>query len=142
MEYEMREVPLPRDYEGREIPLNTKVLYDLNGHAHDVQTFEFSAVDGMWRVSFLNGFTLFHTNDICLTPPDSWEKMLLDLGEALQQGWRSGNSVCAYLAARGLCRGHMSADGKCRLSDASICANGMVSNIRGRIKRLCAGDGE
>ena len=61
---------------------------------------------------------------------------------ALHQGGRSGNPVCAYLAARGLCRGHMSEDGKCRLSDASFCANGMVSNIRGRIKRLCAGDGE
>lgn len=77
-----------------------------------------------------------------LKAPDSWEKMLWDLGEALQQGGCSGNSVCAYLAARGLCRGHMDEEGKCKLSDISFCANGMVSNIRGRIKRLCAGDGK
>lgn len=85
---------------------------------------------------------LIDVSSLRLKAPDSWEKLLEDLGEALHQGGRSGNSVCAYLAARGLCRGHKSKDGKCKLSDDSLCANGMVSNIRGRIKRLCAGDGE
>lgn len=33
-------------------------------------------------------------------------------------------------------------DGKCKLSDADCCVSWMISNIRGRIKRLCAGDGE
>ncbi len=27
----MREVPLPRDHEGREIPLDTEVMYDWRG---------------------------------------------------------------------------------------------------------------
>ena len=84
----------------------------------------------------------FDVSELHLKAPDSWEKLLDDLGEALHQSGRSGNPVCAYLAARGLCCGHMSEDGKCRLSDASFCANGMVSNIRGRIKRLYEGDGE
>lgn len=42
---------LPRDAEGREIPLDTKVLYDMTLHACDVH----------------------------LTPPDSWEKLEEDL---------------------------------------------------------------
>ena len=92
-----------------------------------------------WFVEEMLSRSRFGVSELHLKAPDSWEKLLDDLGEALHQGGRSGNSVCAYLAARGLCRGHMRKDGKCKLSDASLCANGMVSNIRGRIKRLCKG---
>lgn len=54
---------------------------------------------------------------------------VVPLGPVDKDGHR-GNPVCAYLAARGLCRGHMDEEGKCKFSDASFCANGMVSNIR------------
>lgn len=105
------------------------------------QVVHFPLMDG-WFMECAFTHDLIDVSSLRLKAPDSWEKLLGDLGEALQQGGRSGNPVCAYLAARGLCRGHMDEEGKCRFSDASFCANGMISNIRGRIKRLCAGDGE
>lgn len=33
----MMEVPLPKDHEGREIPLDTEVLYDVNGKLAEVK---------------------------------------------------------------------------------------------------------
>lgn len=35
----MREVPLPRDHEGREIPLDTEVMYDWRGTKVSVKKF-------------------------------------------------------------------------------------------------------
>lgn len=136
-------VPLgPVDKEGHRVPLDTTSLYGPRGEHYKVKSFvHFPLMDG-WFMECAFTHDLIDVSSLRLKAPDSWEKLLEDLGEALHQGGRSGNSVCAYLAARGLCRGHKSKDGKCKLSDDSLCANGMVSNIRGRIKRLCAGDGE
>lgn len=136
-------VPLgPVDKDGHRVPLDTGELYGKDGKCLTVRCFFYFPFTNEWFIEETLSRSRFNVSELHLKAPDSWEKLLDDLGEALHQGGRSGNSVCAYLAARGLCRGHMSKDGKCRLSDASFCANGMVSNIRGRIKRLCAGDGE
>lgn len=87
------QITLPRDAEGREIPLDTAVLYDANGDKREVQAFEFSVIDGMWRVQFLGNFIFFYTNDMRLTPPDSWEKLLEDLDNASKGG---DNAECCY----------------------------------------------
>lgn len=140
-------VPLgPVDKDGHRVPLNTRRLYDKNGERKTVLWFVYSPCLKHWMVVPDEGQNVATSassvSHFYLTPPDSWEKLLGDLGDALQQGGRSGHPACAYLAARGLCRGHMDKDGKCRLFDADCCVSGMVSNIRGRIKRLCAGDDE
>lgn len=130
-------VPLgPVDKDGHRVPLDTGELYGEDGKCINVGYFLYFPFTNEWFIEEMLSRSRFGVSELHLKAPDSWEKMLLDLGEALQQGGRSGNSVCAYLAARGLCRGHMDAEGKCKLSDVSFCANGMVSNIRGRIKRL------
>ena len=43
------QITLPRDAEGREIPLNTKVLYENDGDELCVKRIEFDAFDGLWR---------------------------------------------------------------------------------------------
>ena len=132
----------PVDKDGHRVPLDTTSLYGPRGEHYKVKSFvHFPLMDG-WFMECAFTHDLIDVSSLHLERPDSWGKLLGDLGEALHQGGRSGNPVCAYLAARGLCRGHMDKEGKCKFADASFCANGMISNIRGRIKRLCAGDGE
>lgn len=136
-------VPLgPVDKDGRRVPLDTTDLYGPRGEHYKVKSFvHYPLMDG-WFMECALTHDLIDVSSLRLNAPDSWEKLLDDLCEALEQGGRSGNPVCVYRSARGLCRGRMDEEGRCKLSDASFCANGMVSNIRGRIKRLCAGDGE
>lgn len=136
-------VPLgPVDKDGHRVPLDTTSLYGPRGEHYKVKSFvHFPLVDG-WFMECAFTKDLIDVSSLHLKTPDSLERLLGDLGEALQQGGRSGHPACAYLAARGLCRGHMGKEGKCRLFDADYCVSGMVTNIRGRIKRLCAGDGE
>ena len=136
-------IPLgPADKEGNRVPLDTRELYGEDGKCFTVRCFLYFPFTNEWFIEETLSRSRFDVSGLHLKAPESWEQLLGDLGNALQQGERSGNPVCAYLAARGLCRGHMDEEGKCKLSDANVCANGMVSNIRGRIKRLCAGDGK
>lgn len=88
------QINLPRDAEGREIPLDTKVLYDGDGNAKEVQAFDYSPVESMWIVLLLGDFILFFTSDMYLTTPDSWEKLLDDLDNAAKGG---DNAECLYM---------------------------------------------
>ena len=92
-------VELPKDAEGREIPLDTKTLYDENGKRFKVNRFTYSVVQTMpglkWGVVFMDC-----RYDYCSSfylappePPDSWEKLLEDLGEA---GDARYDEACAY----------------------------------------------
>ena len=92
-------VELPKDAEGREIPLDTKTLYDENGKRFKVNRFTYSVVQTMpglkWGVVFMDC-----RYDYCSSfylappePPDSWEKLLDDLGEA---GDARYDEACAY----------------------------------------------
>lgn len=93
------QITLPRDAEGREIPLDTKVLYDGDGNAKEVQAFDYSPVESIWRVLLLGDFILFLTYDMHLTPPDSWEKLLDDLDNAAKGG---DNAECCYMRRDGI----------------------------------------
>lgn len=136
-------VPLgPVDKEGRRVPLDTMNLYGSRGERYKIKSFVCFPLMDDWFIECAFTKELIDVSSLYLIAPESWEKLLGDLDEALQQGGRSGHPVCAYLAARGLCRGHMGEDGKCRLFGDDYCVSGMVSNIRARIERLCAGDGE
>ena len=76
------QITFPRDAEGREIPLDTTVLYDGDGNVKEVQAFDYSPFETMWRVLLLGDSILFFTSDMYLTPTDSWEKLLEDLDNA------------------------------------------------------------
>lgn len=96
-------IELPKDAEGREIPLDTKVLYDENGKCFKVNSFTYSMVQTIpglkWGVVFMN-CRYDYCNSFYLTPPeppDSWEKLEEDLSRA------AGNDAvvayCRYFTA-------------------------------------------
>lgn len=81
-------VELPKDAEGREIPLDTVVLFGGNSNAYNitgwiyVTDFDLSnSMAGQWR-ALTDKFTRLDPELMYLTPSDSWEKLLEDLGEA------------------------------------------------------------
>ena len=86
------EIGLPRDAEGREIPLSTRVLYFLDGRAANVRAYEFEVAGGGWRISLCGGGVRLYPADMLLFPPDSWEKLEHDATLAPRD----------YLQARGI----------------------------------------
>ena len=87
-------VELPKDAEGREIPLDTETLYDKDGKEIEVSRYQYypKVGPGYWNIrSERNKF--YGQDEVYLTPPDSWEKLLDDLyaaGDARHQ------EACAY----------------------------------------------
>lgn len=118
-------IELPKDAEGREIPLDTKVLYNEDGKCFKVNRFTYSVVQTMpglkWGVVFMD--CLF---DYCSSfylappePPDSWEKLEQDLDKDEQ--------ICGYLKD---CPTTMF--GK----PCSECQKEILKNIASRIRKL------
>lgn len=77
----MREVPLPRDHEGREIPLDTLVLYDAKGGEMYVSSYRYQCdvlgLSTRWNVISEDalGQCWQHPSDsLYLNPPDSWKR--------------------------------------------------------------------
>ncbi len=92
-------VELPRDAEGREIPLDTVALFNRVGNVYSIVrwtfTTDFDLSDGWsnkWRAITDRGFALDPAL-VYLTTPDTWEKLLEDLGEA---GDARYYEACAY----------------------------------------------
>lgn len=131
------QITLPLDAEGKEIPLDTKVLYDGDGNAKEVQAFDYSPVESMWRVLLLGDFILFLTSDMHLTPPDSWEKLLDDLDNTVKGG---DNAECLYMRREDIGVGEQCS--KCRLYNADgifsdcDCSCLAYADIAARIRKL------
>lgn len=80
---------LPRDAEGREIPLDTERLYTYKGEKQDVLVFTYDRKEDIWEIETdtrtVNSIYLY------LIPPDSWEKLEKDLDRCIK-----ADSLCAY----------------------------------------------
>ena len=61
-------IELPKDAEGKEIPLDTKVLYSLSGEEYEVDEFTYSPSENIWRVALAKQFVHFCTCDMHLAP--------------------------------------------------------------------------
>lgn len=131
----MTNIELPRDAAGLEIPLDTKVLYDGDGNAKEVQAFDYSPVESMWRVLLLGDFILFFTSDMYLTQPDSWEKLLADLDNAAKG---RDNAERLYMRREDIEVGEQCSG--CRLYNTddvfSGCSLLAYADIAARIRRL------
>lgn len=94
-------IELPKDAEGREIPLDTKVLYDSDGIEFFTDKSMYMRVTDEWW--FFGHFgSLISTHRVAatrlhLTPPDSWEKLEEDLLRA--SGRDAVISYCRYFTA-------------------------------------------
>ena len=133
------QITLPRDAEGREIPLDTKVLYDKDGNEWHVEHVEYSPHYHAWSFIVskdgLNGFIYAeYTYLEKPTPPDSWEKLLDDLDNAAEEA--SNNYVDAPCCAwfNGGNRG--CADCPADESPNDSCNVQLVKNIAARIRKL------
>lgn len=84
-------VELPKDAEGREIPLDTECLYTYKGEKQDVLSFTYYREEDKWEIEI--NTRIVNSNYLYTTPPDSWKKLLEDLkvaGDARYQ------EACAY----------------------------------------------
>ena len=92
-------VELPRDAEGREIPLDTTSIFGVNGKAYNIVRWEYITGfdEGSQTAHEWYGITEFlsilEPEKLLLTPPDSWEKLEQDLSEA---GDARYQEACAY----------------------------------------------
>ena len=88
-------VELPKDAEGREIPLDVEFLYNANGESVKPYSFTFRRYDGFGWEMHLVGVTnlVYDPKSFYITQPDSWEKLLEDLDAA---GDASHQGVCDY----------------------------------------------
>lgn len=120
-------IDLPRDANGRMIPLDTKVLYDECGNELTVSRYCCSVRqrirERVWEAVMLNALT-YYTSRLYITPPDSWEKLEEDLNR--------GSDICDYYED---CP--MEMYGK----SCSECKKAALKNIASRIRKL-RGEGE
>lgn len=127
-------IELPKDAEGREIPLDTTVLYSEDGKCFKVNRFTYSVVQTIpglkWGVVFMD-CRYDYCSSFYLTPPeppDSWEKLLEDLDRGANALPPSG--VCAYSNKDG----GVCAD--CLTNDGTSCDQAVLRDIASRIRTL------
>lgn len=77
------QINLPRDAEGREIPLNTTALYDKNGSRRVVDWFKFYPDKDRWDIVFKDSYAHFSPRNLSLDLPDSWNELLDDMERAI-----------------------------------------------------------
>lgn len=84
-------IELPKDAEGREIPPDTDHLYMQDGTKQNVEGFMFCRRNAEWSVE--TDIAIYDTEELYITPSDSWKKLEEDLSEA---GDARYYEACAY----------------------------------------------
>ncbi len=125
-------IELPKDAEGREIPLDTDALYDKNGERLPIYEWEYfpKLTHSKWKVRLLFDVSGVHhyPDEYLLTPPDSLEKLEEDLGKILNHPEKI---VCAYFN-----RERKECDG-CKLENCEgSCSYACLEDIATRIHEL------
>lgn len=104
-------IKLPKDAEGREIPLDTEVLYDECGTKVSVKEFLFRTLiesqKTEWTIKAQYEGNLYYNSfkpkNMHLTLPDTWEKLEEDLGRAAERDVVP--TGCRYFNATNKCAG-------------------------------------
>lgn len=122
-------VELPKDAEGREIPLDTKVLYDSDGIEFFTDKSMYMRVtDEWWFFGHLGSLTSTHriaATRLHLTSPDSWEKLEEDLDKCVAK-----DTACMYFSKDGTCQ-------SCSIRDTTTgCSPKVIEDIKKRIRKL------
>lgn len=70
----------PKDAEGREIPLDTTVLFDKDGNEIEVSCYRYypKVGPGYWNIRSVRN-KYYRQDEVHLNPPDSWEKLEEDI---------------------------------------------------------------
>ena len=128
-------VELPRDAEGREIPLDTEVMYAKDGTEVEASGFVYTYIRGeepFWHAK--GDGCLFYPGRMHLTPPDSWERLLEDLDRSAAKKKPSDNlPTCNYFGANDC--------SKCPASKSELlCGKESFKDIADRIRKLRGDD--
>lgn len=120
----------PKDANGEVIPLDTETLYETDGQVFHVAVFRYSLKRREWLVS--GGYTgarnglCVETDRLLLAPPDSWEKLIEDLRNAVEKDI----ATCAYMGPAG--KGCI----ECRSMSTRNCTRNAFADIADRIEKL------
>lgn len=136
-------VELPKDSEGREIPLDTEILYDEDGNEYEVYYFKYSVRQTIpqrkWQVVMMDCI-VHDISDLYITPPDSWEKLEEDMTRAINapKPYNYDSMTCGYFDNAG------SSCQECKKKngfDSFNCNTVAWKDILSRIRKL-RGEGE
>lgn len=123
------QITLPKDAEGKEVPLDTKMLYDEYGEpryvAKSIYNPNNKTNDSKWTIEYMNGVRRF-VSQMSLAQSDSWNK----LEEDLNNGIFGASPCCAYAGSK-----TYSCD-KCCFESARYCTRRVFTDIRNRIRKL------
>ena len=121
-------VELPKDAKGREIPLDTVVLYDKDGKRREVDWYTFYPDKDRWDVVLADSSAHFSPNNLSITPLDSLEKLEEDLSKIVNH---QEKVVCAYFD-----RERKDCDG-CKLESCECaCSHAFLIDVIERIQKL------
>ena len=80
----MATIDLPRDAEGREIPLDRETLYRRKGdfiEQTNVLAWRYDIPNNFWNFTDVDGNIYFHPEKFSLTRPETFKDLLQDLDE-------------------------------------------------------------
>lgn len=132
-------VELPKDAEGREIPLDTSELFIADGTKVHALRFEYmyhiSDAHDAWFVYIERTpgeHMTLHTSDVRLTPPDSWEKLEEDIRRI---GTDDCTWFCGYANENPV---ENACPGSCKFlkGDEITCRKKLADDILSRIRKL------
>ena len=121
------ELNLPKDVEGKSIPLDTEYLYTHNGEKHDVLSFKYYKKEDRWEIE--TDSMIIDSIYLYLTEPDSWEKLEADLDRCTSE-----NGECMYYTKNGTCS-------NCAAYGSDSCSSKVFKDIVSRIRKL-RGEGD
>lgn len=127
-------IRLPKDAEGREIPLDTEVLYDSDGIEFFTDKSMYMRVtDEWWFFGHFGSSISTHrvaAKRLHLTPPDSWSKLEEDLDRCIEE-----SNLCMYYNQNLDCN-------NCAISgnETRGCTSIALEDIRERIRNLRSED--
>ena len=129
----MANIELPKDAEGREIPLDTTSIFGVSGKAYNIVRWEYITGfdEGNQTAHEWYGITEFlsvlEPEKLLLIPPDSWEKLEKDLGRGADA---LNYEACAYF-------GKSACDcSSCIADKGETCERVVMRDIADRIHKL------
>lgn len=128
----MANIELPKDAEGREIPLDTVALYDDDGNVHSIRRFIYTNdfdLNDKWMNSWYvvtDDYKTAKSELMHLTKPDSWEKLEDDLDRCIEE-----SNLCMYYNQNLDCN-------NCTISgnESRGCTSIALEDIKKRIRML------
>lgn len=128
----MANIELPKDADGREIPLDTVALYDDDGNVYSIRRFIYTNdfdLNDKWMNSWYvvtDDYKTAESELMHLTAPDSWEKLEGDLDRCIEE-----SNLCMYYNQNLDCN-------NCTISgnESRGCTSIAVEDIKKRIRKL------